>query len=42
VNNRLRRTAAWAARDFGEVAEVVQLSRRLAAELPGAESAAVG
>jgi hypothetical protein len=39
VNNRLRRTAAWAARDFGEVAEVVQLGRRLAAELPDAESA---
>ncbi|HWM40548.1 MAG TPA: hypothetical protein VNS49_25940 [Streptomyces sp.] len=41
VNNRLRRTAAWAARDFGEVAEVVQLSERLAAELPDVESAAV-
>jgi len=41
VNNRLRRTAAWAARDFGEVAEVVQLGERLAAELPDAESAAV-
>lgn len=33
VHNRLRRTAAWAARDFGEVAEVVQLGERLAAEL---------
>ncbi|MFC4493987.1 hypothetical protein ACFPA8_07555 [Streptomyces ovatisporus] len=41
VNNRLRRTAAWAARDFGEVAEVVQLGERLAAELPGDEDVAV-
>ncbi|NLU75061.1 hypothetical protein HCC61_20670 [Streptomyces sp. HNM0575] len=40
VNNRLRRTAAWAARDFGEVAEVVQLGERLAAELSDAESPA--
>ncbi len=39
VNNRLRRTAAWAARDFGDVAEVVQLGRRLAADLPDVESA---
>jgi hypothetical protein len=41
VNNRLRRTAAWAARDFGEVAEVVRLGERLAAELPDAEAVAV-
>jgi hypothetical protein len=41
VNNRLRRTAAWAARDFGEVAEVVQLGERLAAELPEDEDVAV-
>jgi hypothetical protein len=39
VNNRLRRTAAWAARDFGEVAEVVRLGERLAAELPDMETA---
>jgi hypothetical protein len=38
VNNRLRRTAAAAARDFGEVAEVVRLGERLAAELPDAEA----
>jgi hypothetical protein len=41
VNNRLRRTAAWAARDFGEVAEVVRLGERLAAELPDMEAVAV-
>jgi hypothetical protein len=41
VNNRLRRTAAWAARDFGEVAEVVRLGERLAVELPDAEGVAV-
>jgi hypothetical protein len=41
VNNRLRRTAAWAARDFGEVAEVVRLGERLAVELPEAEGVAV-
>jgi hypothetical protein len=40
VNNRLRRTAAWAARDFGEVAEVVRLGERLAAELPGSDAVA--
>lgn len=40
VNNRLRRTAAWAARDFGEVAEVVELGERLAAELPDAQGVA--
>ena len=41
VNNRLRRTAAWAARDFGDVAEVVRLGARLAVELPDEEGAAV-
>ncbi|MGH3323934.1 MAG: hypothetical protein ACRDOV_05830 [Streptomyces sp.] len=42
VNNRLRRTAASAARDFGDVAEVVRLGERLAAELPdGVSGAAV-
>ncbi|OEV30162.1 NsdA [Streptomyces nanshensis] len=41
VNNRLRRTAAWAARDFGEVAEVARLGERLAAELHDTEAVAV-
>ncbi|WP_055486355.1 hypothetical protein [Streptomyces sp. WMMB 322] len=41
VNNRLRRTAAWAARDFGGVAEVVRLGERLAEELPDTEAGAV-
>ncbi|WP_111603345.1 hypothetical protein [Streptomyces sp. Amel2xB2] len=40
VNNRLRRTAAWAARDFGEVAEVVRLGERLAVEMPDTETPA--
>lgn len=34
VNNKLRTTAAWAARDYGDVAEVVLLGDRLAVELP--------
>nr|WP_206441131.1 hypothetical protein [Streptomyces boncukensis] len=42
VNNRLRRTAATAVQDFGEVGDVVQLSERLRTELPGGEVAAAG
>jgi hypothetical protein len=38
VHNRLRMTAAWAAHDFGDVAEVVRLRERLASELPGEEA----
>ncbi|WP_326687705.1 MULTISPECIES: hypothetical protein [unclassified Streptomyces] len=40
VNNRLRRTAASAVREYGDVAEVVHLSERLRAELPEGEAAA--
>ncbi|UGY95247.1 hypothetical protein test1122_20290 [Streptomyces gobiensis] len=40
VNNRIRRTAATAARDFADVADVTQLTERLAGELPGDETAA--
>lgn len=42
VNNRLRRTAASAVRDFGGVADVIQLSERLRAELPESETALAG
>ncbi|MFI7242473.1 hypothetical protein [Streptomyces qinglanensis] len=40
VNNRLRRTTAGAVREFGELADVVQLSERLQAELAESEAAA--
>ncbi len=40
VNNRLRRTAAGAVSEFGGVADVVDLSERLRAELPASEAAA--
>lgn len=40
VNNRLRRTAASAVQDFGDVADVVQLRERLRTELPESEAAA--
>jgi hypothetical protein len=36
VHNRLRRTSANAVREFGDVPEVAELGRRLAAELPEA------
>ncbi|GAA2968157.1 hypothetical protein [Streptomyces enissocaesilis] len=39
VNNRLRKTVDTAARDFGDVAEVVDLTDRLAAQLPEAAEA---
>ncbi|OEU91411.1 NsdA [Streptomyces oceani] len=39
VNNRLRSTAATAARDFGEVPAVARLSRQLAGEPPDGELA---
>ncbi|MDJ1132544.1 hypothetical protein [Streptomyces iconiensis] len=42
VNNRLRRTAASAVRDFGGVADVIELSERLRAELPEGEAAVAG
>ncbi|MFG3253507.1 hypothetical protein [Streptomyces sp. NPDC048172] len=42
VNNRLRRTAAFAVQDFGEVADVVQLRERLRVELPESEAAVAG
>ncbi|GAA2631949.1 hypothetical protein [Streptomyces axinellae] len=42
VNNRLRRTAASAVREYGDVAEVVHLSERLRAELPEDAGAAAG
>lgn len=42
VNNRLRRTAASAVRDFGGVADVIELSERLRAELPESEAAVAG
>ncbi|MEE1941861.1 hypothetical protein V1L54_21050 [Streptomyces sp. TRM 70361] len=34
VNNRIRKTVAGAAREFGHVAEVAELTERLAGELP--------
>jgi hypothetical protein len=34
VNTRIRKTADTAMRDFGDIAEVVDLSERLAVELP--------
>ncbi|MBA0051801.1 hypothetical protein E0L36_13100 [Streptomyces sp. AJS327] len=37
VNNRLRKTAASAVRDYGDLAEVVQLSERVSAVLPSGE-----
>ncbi|MBO8188987.1 hypothetical protein [Streptomyces spirodelae] len=40
VNNRLRRTTAGAVREFGELADVVQLSERLRVELADSEAAA--
>ncbi|RII09554.1 Protein involved in sporulation [Streptomyces sp. YIM 130001] len=40
VNTRLRKTVATAVRDFGEVAEVIDLTEQLAAQLP--ESAEAG
>lgn len=39
VHNRLRKTAATAARDFGQVPEIVRLTARLAVELPAGEDA---
>ncbi|GAB3971192.1 transcriptional repressor NsdA [Streptomyces sparsus] len=42
VNTRIRKTAASAARDFGQVAEVVELNARLVGQLPAAEAAAAG
>ncbi|MGW0560859.1 transcriptional repressor NsdA [Streptomyces sp. NPDC003016] len=39
VNNRLRKTVDTAARDFGDVAEVLDLTDRLAAQLPEAAEA---
>ncbi|MEC4018055.1 hypothetical protein QMK28_17540 [Streptomyces sp. H27-D2] len=39
VNTRLRKTVHTAARDFGEVAEVIQLTEDLARELPDAMEA---
>lgn len=41
VNTRIRKTAASAARDFGEVAEVIELNERLVGELPASEAVAV-
>ncbi|MFH8984600.1 transcriptional repressor NsdA [Streptomyces varsoviensis] len=40
VNNRLRKTVDVAVRDFGEVAEVVDLTEKLAVELPDVTEAA--
>ncbi|MFI8854259.1 hypothetical protein ACIGW3_29245 [Streptomyces sp. NPDC053499] len=40
VNNRLRRTTAGAVREFGELADVVQLSERLRVELADSEAVA--
>ena len=34
VNTRIRKTVDTAVRDFGELAQVVELTERLAAELP--------
>ncbi len=34
VNTRIRKTVDTAVRDFGELAEVVELTERLAVELP--------
>lgn len=42
VNNRLRKTTASAIRDFGDVAEVVQLRERLSTELATHEGALAG
>ncbi|AXK33207.1 hypothetical protein DVA86_11655 [Streptomyces armeniacus] len=42
VNNRIRKTAATAARDFGQVPAVARLTERLARELPEEESALAG
>ena len=42
VNNRLRKTTASAVRDFGDVAEVVQLRERLSTELAADEGALAG
>ncbi|MDK1475092.1 hypothetical protein QNO07_17005 [Streptomyces sp. 549] len=42
VNTRIRKTAASAAREFGQVAEVVELNDRLVSALPAAEAAAAG
>lgn len=39
VNTRLRKTAAWAAREFGQVPEVARLTERLAHELREGETA---
>ncbi|MEE1931151.1 hypothetical protein V1J52_23710 [Streptomyces sp. TRM 70351] len=39
VNTRIRKTAAGAYREYGDVAEVVALADRLAGELPTAEAA---
>ncbi|SFL04077.1 hypothetical protein [Streptomyces pini] len=38
VDNRIRKTVATAAREFGDVAEVVELTERLADELPETET----
>ncbi|MFP8907940.1 transcriptional repressor NsdA [Streptomyces atacamensis] len=39
VDNRIRKTVATAAREFGDVAEVAELTERLADELPEGETA---
>ncbi|WP_367124024.1 hypothetical protein [Streptomyces phytohabitans] len=41
VNNRIRRTAATAARDFGQVPAVARLTERLSRELPDEEDSAL-
>ncbi|MEO3749824.1 hypothetical protein [Streptomyces sp. B6B3] len=41
VNNRLRKTSASAAREFGQVSEVLELTERLTAELPACETRTV-
>ncbi|MFH0242202.1 hypothetical protein ACGRHY_07100 [Streptomyces sp. HK10] len=42
VDNRIRKTVATAAREFGDVAEVAELTERLAGEPPEAEAALAG
>ncbi|MCI0386732.1 hypothetical protein [Streptomyces sp. CNQ085] len=42
VDNRIRKTAATAAREFGDIAEVVRLTERLADELPESGAALAG
>ncbi|MDG9703704.1 hypothetical protein [Streptomyces sp. DH37] len=42
VDNRIRKTVATAAREFGDVAEVVELTERLAGALPEGEAALAG